>query len=324
MKRFLYSLSLFLAVTAGTTLAHHGGASISQGPGTPIETNTPLTLPQGKAVVFSRFENAAFRKFESAEPYNTDSFRFYQLGASYGITDALSATLILPYNAKSQNAHGTFRGFGDVKFLLNAGLNWDSTDGLRFNGADDVAEDIGESGKLYLGAFGGMTFPTGRDDIDLGLGVDGGLQPGFGSPTFTAGLSAAKALTSNFSLTADTSLEIFTAKDGGDKFGNEFRANLAGVVNLVTNEDSTLRQLDGIVEVNYLRLSRDETAGVSELGTGGQILYVGPGMRAQLGDFNLGALVKFPVASGLNERSLQQGSEGLEKYRLVLTASKVF
>lgn len=323
MYRFLIIFTLVLLLVH-QTLAHHGGASISQGPGTPIETNSPLTLPQGSTVVFTRMELASFKKFEFAEPNNTDSFRFYQLGASHGLTDSLSATVILPYNAKSQDGHGTFRGLGDVKFLLNAGMNWDSDQGLRFNTAEDVAIDIGESRKLYLSVFGGMTAPTGRDNIDFGLGVDGGLQPGFGSPTFTLGLAAAKALTPSFSLNADTSVEVFTKKDGGDKFGNEFRANLAGVWNLRSDEESTISQVDGIFELNYLKLSRDETAGISELGTGGGILYFGPGVRTQVGSVNLGALVKFPIAKSLNERFLQQGSEGLEKYRLILTASTVF
>lgn len=324
MFRFWFVFVTVLVFFTLPVLAHHGGASISQGEGTPIETNSPLTLPQGSAVLFTRFEYAPFRKFDFADPYNTDSFRFYQLGASYGLTDFLTGTLILPYNAKSQDGHGTFRGFGDAKLLLNAGLNWEPGVGLNFNDEDDVAVDIGETNKWYFGLYGGLTAPTGRDDIDIGLGVDGGLQPGFGSPTFTLGASVTKPLSQNFSLTADTSVEIFTEKDGGDKFGNEFRANLAGVWNMHVDPESTLSQIDGVLELNYLRLSRDETAGVAELGTGGGILYAGPGVRAQVGDFNLGALVKFPLAKSLNERPLQQGSEGLEKYRLVLTASTAF
>ena len=327
----LRRLGLILALCFFSVLsaaAHHGGTSISQGPGTPIETNTPITLPKGTAVVFSRAEIAAFRKFSREDPNNIDSFRFYQLGASYGLTDSLMATVILPFNAKSQDGPGggTARGLGDVTFLLNLGMNYDGVDGLRLNTAEDVAVDIGESGKWYFGAYGGLTAPSGRSDIDLGLGVDGGLQPGFGSVTGTIGLNAQKALSSRLSLLADTSIQMFTPVSGGDKFGNEFRANLAGVYNLHSNSDegATLKQWDASLELNYLKLSRDETAGVADLGTGGSILYITPGMRFQVGDVNLGAGVKLPLLKGLNERNLQQGSEGLEKFRLILTSSIAF
>ena len=63
---------------------------------------------------------------------------------------------------------------------------------------------------------------------------------------------------------------------------------------------------------------------MADLGTGGSILYITPGMRFQVGDVNLGAGVKLPLLKGLNERNLQQGSEGLEKYRLILTSSIAF
>lgn len=304
--------------------AHHGGASVSQGPGTPIETNSPLTLPQGSTVVFTRFEMANFQKFEREDPFNVDSFRFYQVGASYGLTDSLMATVILPYNAKSQDGAGTIRGFGDAQVFLNLGLNYDGVDGLRLNGAEDVSVDLAESGKWHFGVFGGLTAPTGRDTIDLGLGVDGGQQPGFGSVTGTFGLNMQKALSNRIALVGDTSVQVFTAKSGGDKFGNEFRANLAGVLNLHADPEATLKQIDGILELNYLKLSRDESGGVAELGTGGGILYLTPGMRFQVGDVNLGAAVKLPVLKALNERDMQQGSEGLENWRLILTSSVSF
>ena len=35
------------------SLAHHGGVSLPFGPGTPIETSSPLTLPEGGLVVYT-------------------------------------------------------------------------------------------------------------------------------------------------------------------------------------------------------------------------------------------------------------------------------
>lgn len=323
MKRTVLIIGLLLFLGA-EAIAHHGGASVSQGPGTPIETNTPITLPQGSSVVFTRAEIVNFRKFDREDPFNIDSFQFYQLGASYGLTDSLMATVILPYNAKTQDGQGTASGFGDVQLFFNLGMNYDSIDGLDFNGPDDVGVDISETNKWYFGAYGGLTAPTGRTDIDLGMGVDGGLQPGFGSVTGTLGLNAQKALSPNFSLLADTNVQLYTPVSGGDKFGNEFRANLAGVWTVHSDPEATLKQIDTSLELNYLRLSRDATAGISDLGTGGSILYVTPGMRFQLGDINLGAGVKVPLSKALNEVNMQQGAEGLENWRLIFTGSMAF
>lgn len=324
IPKSILAIWLAAACFVAPVLAHHGGSSVSQGPGTPIETNTPLTLPKGSTVLFTRAELAKFKKFDREEPFNIDSFQFLQLGASYGLSDALMATLILPYNSKTQDSQGTASGIGDVQFLLNVGMNYDSVDGLSLNGPEDVGVDIAETGKWYLGGFAGLTIPTGRTNIDLGLGVDGGLQPGFGSTTATLGVSAQKAFGEKFSLVADSSVQLFTPVGGGDKFGNEFRANLAGVYTLSANPESTLRQWDAILELNYLKLSRDEAGSVADLGTGGSILYLTPGTRFQLGDFNIGAGIKLPIIKGLNERPLQQGSEGLEDYRLILTSSYAF
>jgi hypothetical protein len=320
-KVILATLALSLQ---GLAWAHHGGTSTSQGPGTPIETNTPLTLPKGGTVVFTRAEIAKFRKFTAFDPENVDSFQFYQAGVSHGLTDYLTATAIVPYNIKSQDSLGSTRGFGDGKVLLTLGFNYSPTDGLSLNGEEDTAVNLGTSEKTYFGLIAGASMPSGRYNIDLGAGVDSGQQPGFGTPTFTVGLSMIKGLSSNLSLAADVSTDLFIRRQNGDKFGNEFRANLAGVYELHADPEAFVKRLDGVLELNYLHLTRDETARVSELGTGGRILYLTPGLRMQLGDYNVGAGVKIPIARGLNERELQQGSEGLEKYRLILTVSTFF
>jgi hypothetical protein len=323
MKRSLTTLLSFLTLSMAAW-GHHGGTSTSQGPGTPLETNSPLTLPKGGTVVYTRAEIASFKKFMDFDPNNVDSFQFYQMGVSHGLTDYLTATAIVPYTIKSQDGLGSTRGFGDGKVLLTLGFNYAPGEGLQLNGEEDTAVNLGTSDKTYFGVLTGISMPTGRYNIDLGAGVDSGQQPGFGTPTLTAGLSMTRGVTENFNIAADVSADFFLRRKNGDKFGNEFRANLAGVLELYADQEAFVRRLDGVLELNYLQISRDETARISELGTGGRILYLTPGVRMQVGDFNVGAGVKLPIASSLNERSLQQGSEGLEKYRLLLTVSTFF
>ena len=57
-------------------MAHHGGVSLPFGPGTPIETNAPLTLPEGGVVLSTRVEQVEWRKYPFAAPANISSFTF--------------------------------------------------------------------------------------------------------------------------------------------------------------------------------------------------------------------------------------------------------
>jgi len=61
--------------------------------------------------------------------------------------------------------------------------------------------------------------------------------------------------------------------------------------------------------------------------TGGNVLYLSPGFRfafPKLQNANLGLLIKIPIFKNLNEQNQQQGSEGLEKYRMIGTLSFYF
>jgi hypothetical protein len=151
------------------------------------------------------------------------------------------------------------------------------------------------------------------------------MQTGFGAPSYTLGLAAARAFGS-LTLNTELSADIFTERENF-QFGSEVRGNLAGVYELYGNTDSFLSKVDGILELNYLHLDRDRENGVGLEATGGDILYLSPGFRLSfpaLQNANLGVLVKVPAWKNLNEQSGQQGAEGLEKFRLITTLSFYF
>ncbi|MGQ9648280.1 MAG: transporter [Thermodesulfobacteriota bacterium] len=314
----------FLPMTAG---AHHGGVSLALGPGSPIETNSPLTLPEGGFVLSSRVEQVEWKKRHFAEPTNKDSFTFYNIGLSYGITPYLMGSLFVPYNVKRQDELGTNQGIGDLKFLFNLGLNYDpSRKGFFLNKAEDTAVTLEGLNKTFLSLFGGMSLPTGKNRKELGGEIDPGMQPGFGSAAFTLGASAARQMTRNLTLVMDTSYDIFTRRENF-KFGNEWRFDLAGVYELFGKPEALVSKIDGILELNLLHISRDEEGSEKLRGTGGTILYLSPGMRfsfPKLWNANLGILFKFPSLKKLNEKEEQQGAEGLEKIRVIGTLSFYF
>lgn len=305
--------------------AHHGGISLAMGPGTPIETNSPLTLPEGGIVLSGRIEYVEWRKFSFAKPENKDHFTFYNLGLSYGIKPYLTGSIFLPYNIKSQDSLGTNRGIGDVKLSFQLGLNYDPGKRFGLNSPEDTAVSEG-SKKIYLSLIGGFTIPTGKNKKELGGEIDPGMQPGFGSPSFSIGMAVSREILHPFSLTLDTTYEIFTKREGF-KFGNEWRLNLAGVYGFYKKAEKLLSQVDGVLELNLLRIARDEEHGEKLRATGGTILYLSPGVRlgsAKLWNASLGLMIKFPVWKNLNEKREQQGAEGLEKYRGIVTLSFFF
>ena len=107
------------------------------------------------------------------------------------------------------------------------------------------------------------------------------------------------------------------------QFGDEFRLNTALIYKLYTNPEQRFR-LDGLVELNYLHLGRDKEDGVAESGTGGHILYVMPGIRAYWENVSFALGVKLPAWTDLNEDDEQQGAEGKENYRVILSMSALF
>ncbi len=306
--------------------AHHGGISLAFGPGTPIDTASPLTLPQGGLVVSARFEFAKWREFKFADPDNKDAFSFYNLGVSYGIRPYLTVSMFIPYSIKIQDSLGTNRGVGDIALTWQLGFNRHPSKGFRLNAEEDTAASLEEIKKTYFAVFGGITLPTGEYNKELGGEVDRGMQPGFGSPAFSLGLSAGRHIVGPLSMATDTSYQLFAEKDNF-KFGNEWRLNVASIYELYGRAEAFVSKIDAILELNLLNIARDKEGGKEQPATGVTILYVSPGVRftfPKIKGASLGVLFKFPAWKNLNEQDEQQGAEGLEKYKAIATLSFFF
>jgi hypothetical protein len=311
-------------------MAHHGGVSLPFGPGTPIETNSPLTLPEGGVVLSNRVEQVEWRKYPFAEPANISSFTFMNVGLSYGVKPYLTTSVFIPYAIKREDTYGDNQGIGDIKFNFILGFNHDG-EGFSLNSAKTTAVSL-EKGlerrrKTFFSFYGGFTLPTGKTNLELGGVAVPVMQPGFGSPSYTVGFNAARSLFGSFTLVFDTGYDIFTERMDSFKFGNEWRVNLAGVQELLGKPEGFLSKLDAILELNFLNLARDQLNGEGERASGGNVLYLSPGLRfafPKLQNANLGLLIKFPIYKNLNEQDEQQGAEGLEKYRAIVTLSFYF
>jgi hypothetical protein len=326
MKNWRLILLLIILLVPTQAFAHHGGVSLGFGPGSPIETTSPLTLPEGGLVVFNRLEYAPFRKFDFAQPENKDSYLFNTLGIYYGLKPFLSAGIMLPYTVKKQDTLGTNNGLGDIGLNAMLSFHYEPGKGFGLNKAEDTAVSMESMKKTYFGLTGSFTLPTGASDLKLGGEIARDMQPGFGSPSFTLGVTALQPIFRKFGLVTEAAYQMFTEKDNF-KFGNEWKLNAAGVYELYGKAGGFLQTLNGILELNLLHLARDTENGQPLRASGGTILYISPGLRFSFPKIqyaNLGLLMKFPVWKNLNEQGEQQGSEGLEKFRLILTLSFFF
>ena len=324
MKRPVLALGLLalLPLQAG---AHHGVASLGaaglEGPGAPVETSASATLPQGSLLVFLKLDQADFETFTAARDDEATTNRFWLYGAGYGIRPWLSVYAIWPYNVKTMenNAYNT-AGFADPNLMAVLGFTWDG--GLRRVPANESLDDLED---WHFTVYGGASLPLGDSELaDADGAIDPGRSLGFGEPSFSAGVTATKTLGPRNTFTLELSTIHFNEHvyDDGSavRFGSEQRANVAWSLRVLENPARKFR-LDGNLEANYLALGRDELAGVGEEATGGRMLYLMPGLRAYSANLSLGLGVKLPSWTDLNEDDLQQGAEGKENYRLVLSFS---
>ena len=329
MKRM--SPNLFLAFIAGiiamlpvVAVAHHGGVSLGYGPGSPIETSTGLTLPQGGFSLILRDEQVEYRQFHWAEPENKTAFNFSSLGLGYGFTPYLSAFLYIPGVVKMQDTLGKSYGGGDASVWFYLGGNYDPARGFRLNTQEDTAVSLETSKTTYFSLNVAASAPTGEshNHDKFGEEFERGMQPGFRSPFVNVGFTVTRqAFVQGLTFSGDILYTIFTEKDDF-KFGNEFRADVAAVYDLWTRRGGL--SLQPILELNFLNVAKDQEYGKGIGNSGGSILYLSPGLRFNFAPASLGILFKLPVWKDLNKQSEQQGAEGLEKFRAIVALSVFF
>ena len=312
-----------------TSFAHHGVAGIGvaglEGPGAPIEAATSATLPDGKFLLYFKLDRAEYDTFDSnSSNPESDFANFWIGGIGYGVTPWFSAYLFVPYNEKIDEPGGfNTSGFADISLFGQFGFKWD--EGWQLIPANESLDDLED---WHFTLFGGVTIPTGDDNLrDSNGNIDPGKSTGFGTPSYLTGLTVTKTLTdrltANLELSRNAFIENGYADGNRTRFGTEYRVNPALIYRMYTNPTKKLR-LDLSLEPQYLKLGRDRTNGQNERATGGDMLYLLPGLRGYWRNLSIAAGVKVPVWTNLNEESEQQGGEGTEDYRFIFTFSLLF
>lgn len=325
MKSIAVSSLVVLLFTALPASAHHGVASLGvaglEGPGAPVETSSSATLPAGAWLGYAKLDYARFETRTPERDDEGDLNAFWMYGLGYGITPSFSVYAFLPFSTKrTEDNSFTTSGFADPTLMGVLGFKWD--EGLRWI---PRSESLDEMEDWHFTFYGGGSVPLGNENVrDAEGNIDPGMSLGFGRPSYSFGATATRQWASRFTSTLDASLIGFTENTYADgtklRFGTEQRLNGAASLRVLTHAASKLR-LDLNFELNYLDLGRDELNGVGETGTGGSMLYAIPGLRLFFHNTSVGVGVKVPTWTDLNEEDEQQGAEGGEEYRLLVSFS---
>jgi len=315
-------------------VAHHGVASLGaaglEGPGAPVITSSAAPLPKGSGLLYLKADYANYETFTGARDRESDYDLFSMAGVGYGFTSWFSAYAFLPYYVKSaesgaDTAEGSkdHQGFADISFTGVLAFKYD--DGFKLVPERESLDDLED---WHFSLYAGFSIPTGDANVlDAAGAIDPGQATGFGEPSFSVGLTTTKQLTDVDTWVSELSYLWFIENEYDDgstvRFGPELRLNTAWVRKLHADAETKFR-LDGVIEASYLNLGRDKEDGRGAQATGGQILYLTPGVRFYKDSFSVAVGVMLPVWEDLNEEADQQGSEGLEDYRLVATFSYLF
>jgi len=166
MKRM--SPNLFLAFIAGiiaiatvVAIAHHGGVSLGYGPGSPIETSTGLTLPQGGFSLILRDEQVNIGNFTGLSRRIRRPSTSLPLGLGYGFTPYLSAFLYIPAWSRCRTHWGNVRR-GRCERMFYLGGNYDPARGFRLNTQEDTAVSLETSKTTYFSLNVAASAPTGE------------------------------------------------------------------------------------------------------------------------------------------------------------------
>jgi hypothetical protein len=329
-----------LLLTMAPAHAHHGVAGVGgaalEGPGAPVESSSSAVLPAGRTLLYGKLDYA---KFKSRNRSNTevDVNQYWMAGIGHGFTPWFSAYVFAPYNKKVDTTEPAgaatpkfdTQGWTDKSFMGQIGFKYDK--GFRLVPANESLDDLDD---WHFTVYGGSSLPTGNANLkDRQGNINPGKSTSFGTPSSSVGFTATKMLTKDITFNTELSTIGFrshryqadTNNAGGleMKFGREDRLNLGLAYRFYANPEQKFRA-DLSLEAQYLALGRDVQNGVSQLATGGRIIYLLPGIRLYKDNMSFAFGIKTANWTRLNEADQQQGAEGREKFRLIFSASMLF
>ena len=313
MRCFLAST---FAVYSNAVFADHGSIGFGIGTASPIITQTGLTLPKGKIATglitqFSEFDNVsagrllAISSAASSEPrsdvHSTKALTIPSVFAAIGLTDDLTLGTRFAYVRRDDvlSAHefgdefhdqGNPDGFGGVSFFGQYRI---------FRSEDDLN---------HLSVVVGLKTPTGatRQRDKAGELIEVHSQPSGGSWNPSAGLSFTRAM-GKFSFDSSVLYTVATSGARSTDLGDIFEYNFAlsyafvGEAKDALFSSSNQSQWTGILEINGAWQDYLRTHGMRDPNSGGNIVWISPGIRYSGGsNWNTALSIGTPIVKDTN------------------------
>ncbi|MDP1679766.1 MAG: transporter [Candidatus Nitrotoga sp.] len=326
----MYLASAF-AIYSNTARADHGSMGFGIGTASPIITQSGITLPVGMwagglITQFTRFNSASDSTLldlknnavddAHGDVHSVKSQVQPSVFAAYGVTDNLTLGIRLPYvqridvrspneDGDTVNNLGNAGGFGGVSLFSQYRF---------FHTADNLN---------HLSVVAALKTPSGATNVQTtqGTAFETHHQPNSGSWDPALGFSFTRAM-GKFSL--DSSI-LYTVANRGTQntnIGNSFDYNVAlsyAFVGMARNNlfvDSNNAPWTGVLELNGMRQDRQITAGLTDPNSGGNIIYISPGIRYSGGkNWNTALSIGTPIVKNIN--GYQTPPDYRVTYRLV-------
>ncbi len=320
------TLPFVLATLPSIALADHGSLGFGVGTASPIVTQTGLTLPTGMwaggvIAQYIDFKSTSDQQLLDAQRAHGDVHSVYtflqpSLFAAYGVTDDLTLGLRLPYVLRSGvhspsgepddpdnhiNHLGDPSGFGDVSLFGQ----------YRFFHTEDNLN--------HASLVVGLKTPTGATGVKTNQGDLFELhhQPGSGSWDPSFGLSFTRAM-GQFSFDSSVLYTIATQGAQDTNLGDVFDYNIAvsyafgAPARNALFATSNNAPWTAVLELNGTRREHQKTLGVTDPNSGGDTLYISPGVRYSGGkNWNTALSFGVPIVDNLN------GYQTESDYRIV-------
>jgi hypothetical protein len=326
-------------LSSAPAYAHHPSGVSSTGGAGAINTISATTLDQGQGAAAIFFEIVKMNPFSDADltapgthhPHSLDAILAPSLGYAYGVTKDLTVSFRLPYLQRTDIREGHIHGGTPlVEDLGNSSGIGDLTLLSQYRFFNNRA--MGLEAAVLLG----VKAPTGKTDnrADTGERLEAEFQPGSGSWDGLFGLAVTKRFGA-WALDSNVLYVLATTGVQQTDLGNRFQYNAAisyrlaggfgssGAMHLGampepmyhggpgshdksaghTHDEPPAPRgptLDLVLELNGEWHDHQTVAGVKDPNSGGNTVYLSPGLRLSSGPMSAFASVGIPVVSQMN------------------------
>lgn len=262
----------------------------------PITFNTALPVAEGQFIFREQFR--WLRSSDDPSDADRDIRSVSAISVlGYGVNEKLAVFGVLPYvdTALKANSSGTRierdnSGLGDISAFARYRL-W---------------RKDGQGRTTRLAGVGGLTAPTGDDDDSDNLGrLPPSLQNGSGAWDWFGALVASHQ-TLDYQFDGQISYRD-NREANGFEIGDEIQIDLSGQYRLWPREltGGVPGFLYGVLEINFLYQDKNRLNGQSDANSGGDTIWLSPGVQYVTRRWVLEAIVQKPVSQQLNGSALK-------------------